>query len=63
MSTVSEIYANSSKYCMDDTDFFSTVTITMPIGFRLVAVLQLSLSLTIGKIFGLVGLELKGQVS
>ena len=37
---------------MDDTDFFSTETITVPIGFRLFAIAQLSLSLTIGKIFG-----------
>ena len=40
---------------MDDTNFFSTETITVPIGFRLLAIGQLSLSQTIGKIFGEVG--------
>ena len=29
---------------MNDTDFFSTETITVPIGFRLFAIAQLSLS-------------------
>ena len=33
MRTVSEKYANSSKYYMDDTDFFSTETITVSIFF------------------------------
>ena len=33
MRTVSEKYANSSKYYMDDTDLFSTETITVPIVF------------------------------
>ena len=42
--TVSEKYANSSKYYMDDTDLFSTETITLPIDFRLFAIAQLSLS-------------------
>ena len=42
--TVSEKYANSSKYHTDDTDFFSTEKITMSIGFRLFATAQLSLS-------------------
>ena len=42
--TVSEKYANSSKYHMDDTDFFSTEKITTSIGFRLFATAQLSLS-------------------
>ena len=32
------------KYYMDDTDFFSTETITVPFGFRLFAIAQLSLS-------------------
>ena len=44
MKTGSEKCANSSKYYMDDTDFFSTETITVPIGFRLFAIAQLSLS-------------------
>ena len=44
MRTVSEKYANSSKYYMDDTDFFPTQTITVPIGFRLFTIAQLSLS-------------------
>ena len=35
MRTVSEKNANNTTYCMDDTDFFSTETITLPIGFRL----------------------------
>ena len=43
MKTVSEKYANSSKYYIDDTYFFLTETINMPIGFRLFAVAQLSL--------------------
>ena len=43
MRTVSEKYANSSKYYMGDTDFFSTEMITEPIGFRLFAIGQLSL--------------------
>ena len=34
---------------MDETAFFSTETITVSIGFRLFAIAQLSLSLTIGK--------------
>ena len=37
---------------MDDTDSFSTETITVHIGFRLFAIAQLSLSYTIEKIFG-----------
>ena len=44
MRTVFEKYANSSKYFTDDTDFFSTETITMPIGFILFAIAQFSLS-------------------
>ena len=44
MRTVSEKYANGSKYHMDDTDFLWTETITVPIGFRLFAIAQLSLS-------------------
>ena len=35
MRTVSEKYTKHSKYIMDNTDFFSTETITVPIGFRL----------------------------
>ena len=42
MRTVSEKYANSSKYFMNDTDFFSTEKITKPIGFRLFVIAQLS---------------------
>ena len=38
MRSVAEKYANSSKYHMYDTDFFSTETITAPIGFRLFAI-------------------------
>ena len=49
MKTVSDKYANSSKYYMDDTDFFSTEAITVPIGFRLFTIAQLSPSKTIGK--------------
>ena len=37
---------------MDDIDFFSTETITVPIGFRLFAIAQFYLSKTIGKVFG-----------
>ena len=37
---------------MDDIDLFPTETITVPIGFRIFAISQLSLSLTIGKLFG-----------
>ena len=44
MRTVSEKYANSSKYDMDNIDFFSRETIYQDIGFRLFAVAQLSLS-------------------
>ena len=43
MRTVSEKYANSSKYYMGNTDFFSTETITVPISFRLFTIAQLSL--------------------
>ena len=52
MRTVSEKYATSSKYHQDDSDFFSTETITVPIGFILFAIAPLSLSQIIGKIFG-----------
>ena len=44
MKTVSKKYANGSKYYMDDTDFFLTESIAVPIGFRLFAIGQLSLS-------------------
>ena len=44
MRTVSEKYANSSNHYMTNTDLFSTETITAPIGFRLFAIAQLSLS-------------------
>ena len=37
MRTISEKYANSSKYYMIDTGSISTETITVPIGFRLFA--------------------------
>ena len=40
---IAEKYANSSKYYMDDTDFFSTETITVPINLKLLAIAQLSL--------------------
>ena len=40
---------------MDETDFFLTETITVPISFRLFAITQLSIFLTNGKIFGQVG--------
>ena len=52
MRTVSEKYANISKYYMKDNDLFSTETITytLPIGFRLFAIVQLPL-----KIFGVRG--------
>ena len=40
---------------MDDTDSFSTETITVPIGFMLFAIAQLSLSYTIGKYIRLSG--------
>ena len=43
MRSVSEKYATSSKYLMDIPDLFSTETITMPIGFRMFAIAQLSL--------------------
>ena len=47
MKTVSEKNANNSKYYRVDTDFFSTETISvpigLPIGFRLLAVALLSL--------------------
>ena len=41
---VSEKYANILKYHMDYINFFSTKTITVPFGFRLFAIAQLSLS-------------------
>ena len=44
MRTVSEKYANNSKYYMDDTDYFSTETIAVPTGFRLFAIAHLYLS-------------------
>ena len=40
MRTVSEKYANISKYYMDDTVIFSIKTITVLIGFRLFAIAQ-----------------------
>ena len=52
MRRVSKKYANSSKYNINDTDFFSTETITLPTGFRMFAIAQVSLSLAIGKLFG-----------
>ena len=38
MRTVSEKYANISNYYLDDSNFFSIETITVPIGFRLFAI-------------------------
>ena len=52
MRTVSEKCANSSNHSMANVDFFSKKTITVPIGLRLFAIALLSLSYTIGKIFG-----------
>ena len=49
MRIFSEKYTNSSKYYLDETDFFSTETITVPIVFRLFAITQLRLSLTTGQ--------------
>ena len=40
MRTVSEKYANSSQLYIDDNKFFSTETITVPIGFRLFAIVN-----------------------
>ena len=42
MRTISKKYVNGSKYDMDDTDLFLTETITEPIGFRLLAIAQLT---------------------
>ena len=41
MRVVSEEYANSSKKYMDDTEFFSTETIDVPICFRLFVIAEL----------------------
>ena len=40
---------------MANINFFTTETIAVPIGFRLLVIALLSLSQTIGKIFGYVG--------
>ena len=63
MRSVSEKYANISNHYMANIDFSSPETITVPIIFRLFAIAQLSLSLTIGSIFGSVGRGLKAGLT